>query len=223
MPMTKAEMEEHDRQYHVLLAQAHEALRQGLVRRAVQHALAAWDHIDGMMQYDRKYENASFDTIPAVDLVLRYAPLLLDFRQLDRLEVLLKEYRRIERDTTADVGEQLAQARARMWNAHRLWDYIEHHPDVRQAELRTALGGEQQEWADIAAAWEKMGLLRRIPDGSTYRLAFSTRMDELVPAKCPECGNLAQAPKAMLLDEMRCPQCKKRALFVLVADEQTEA
>jgi len=27
----------------------------------------------------------------------------------------------------------------------------------------------------------------------------------------------------MFLDEMPCPQCKKRALFVLVADEQPEA
>jgi hypothetical protein len=223
MPMTKAEMEEHDRQYHALMAQAHEALRQGLVRRAVQHALAAWDHIDGMMQYDRKYEKASFNTIPAVDLVLRYAPLLLDFRQLDRLEALLKEYRRIERDTTADVGDQLAQARARMRNAHRLWDYIEHHPDVRQAELRAVLGGEQQGWADIVTAWEKMRLLRRISDGNTYRLEFRTRMGQLVPAKCPECGNLTEGPKAMFLDKMPCPHCKKQASFVMLPDEQAEA
>ena len=195
MPMTKAEMEEHDRQYHALMAQAQTALRQGLFRQAVQSALAAWDHIDGMMQYDRKYENAAFNTIPAVDLVLRYAPLLLDFRPLDRLEVLLKEYRRIERDTKADLADQLAQARARLWNAHRLWDYIEHHADVRQAELRGALGGQQQEWADIVTAWEKMGLLRRIPDGSTYTLAFSTRMGELASAKCPECGASRSAPK----------------------------
>lgn len=223
MPMTKAEMEEHDRQYHALLAQAEAAVRQGLFRQAVQNALAAWDHIDGMMQYDRKYEKASFNTIPAVDLVLRYAPLLLDFRQLDRLEVLLKEYRRIERDTTADIGDQLAQARARMRNAHRLWDYIEHHPDVRQAGLRAALGEQQQEWADIVTAWEKMGLLRRIPDGSTYRLALSTRMGELVSAKCPDCGELTQGPKAMFLDEVPCPHCRKRTLFVLLTDEQTEA
>jgi hypothetical protein len=221
--MTKAEMEEHNQQYHALMAQAEAALRQGLTRQAVQNALAAWDHIDGMMQYARKYEDAQFDTIPAIDLVLEYVPLLLDFRQLDKLDALLRDYRRIERDTAADVGQQLAEARERMSAAYRLWDYIEHHPDVRQAELRVALGGKQQQWADIVTAWEKMGLLRRIPDGNTYRLALNTRMGELVPAKCPECGNLTQAPKAMFLDEMPCPQCKKRALFVLVADEQPEA
>ena len=217
MPMSKAEMEEHDRHYHALMTLAEAALRQGMIHRAVQDALAAWEHIDGMMQHDRKYENASFDTIPAVDLVLRYAPLLLDFRQLDRLEALLKECRRIERDTTADVADQLAQARARMWNAHALWDYIEHHPNVRQAELGSALGRQQQEWADIVTAWEKMRLLRRKPVGGTYTLAFRTRMGELVSAKCPECGNLTQAPKGMFLEEMPCPQCKRRAMFVLIA------
>jgi hypothetical protein len=221
--MTKAEMEDHDSQYHALMWQAQGALGEGMVRRAVQLALMAWDHIDGMMQYDRKYENASFDTIPAVDRGLRYAALLLDFRQLDRLESLLKECRRIERDTTADIGQQLAQARARMWNAHRLWDYIEHHPDVRQSELKTALGGQQREWTDIVEAWEKMGLLRRVPYGKTYGLAFITRMGQLVAAKCPECGHLTEGPKAMFLDEATCPQCRKRALLVLIADEQAKA
>jgi hypothetical protein len=220
--MTKAEMENHDRQYHALMEQAQGALDRGMVRQAMQHALAAWEHIDGMMQYDRKYENASFDTIPAVDLVLRYAPLLLDSRQLDRLQALLKECRRIERDTTADIGEQLAEARARMWKAHGLWDYIEQHSDVRQAELRAAVGGEQPEWVDIVAAWEKMGLLRRTPEGNTYRLAFSTRLGQPMPAKCPECGHVTEAPKAMLLDELSCPQCRKRVLFVLIGDQFTE-
>jgi hypothetical protein len=205
------------------MAQAEAAVRRGLFRQAVQNALGAWDHIDGMMQYDRKYENASFNTIPAVDLVLHYAPLLLDFRPLDWLEALLKERRRIERDTTADIGDQLAQARARMRNAHRLWDYIEHHPDARQAELRAALGGQQHEWVDIVTAWEKMGLLRRMPDGSTSRLALSTRMGELVSAKCPDCGKFTQGPKAMFLDEVPCPHCRKRTLFVLLAGELAEA
>jgi hypothetical protein len=223
MPMTKSEMEDHYQQYHALMGQARASLREGLHRKAVQTALAAWDHIDGMMQYGRKCNDELFDTIAAVDLVLDYAPVLLDFRQLDRLEALLKEYRRVERDTTTDMGEQLARARARMWNAHRLWDHIEQHADARQAELRSALGGEQKEWVDIVTAWETMGLLRRIPEANTYRLAFSTRLGEVIPAKCPECGNATHAPKAMFLEEMACPACGKRVLFVLLGCEHAEA
>jgi hypothetical protein len=202
--------------YERRMAAAREAARQGLYRRAVEEALEAWPFIDGMMQYARKYKQEEFDTIPAIDLVLQYAPLLLDFRQLDRLGALLKECRRIERDTEADVGEQLATARARMWAAHRLWDYIEQHPDVRQAELRSALGGQQQDWVDILTTWEEMGLLRRTRDSGTYRLALSTRMGEVISAKCPECGAVAEAPKAMLLDALRCAECSKHVVFVLI-------
>jgi hypothetical protein len=216
MPMTKHEMESAYEHYDTCMAHAAKAARRGLYRRAVEHALEAWPFIDGMMQYARKYKDEEFDTVPAIDLVLEYVPLLLDFRQLDRLETLLKECRRIERDTTADVGAQLGMARERMWAAHRLWDHIESHPDVRQAELRTALGGKQQEWLAIVETWEKMGLLRRIADAGTYRLVFCTRMGEVISAKCPECGAVTEAPKAMLLEPLTCPACRKRVSFVLL-------
>jgi hypothetical protein len=222
MPMTKAEMERAYEEYHDRMTRAREDMRQGLYRRAVQQALEAWPFVDGMMQYARKYKQEEFDTVPAIDLVLEYVPMLFDFRQLDRLGALLKECRRIERDTIADVGEQLAKARARMWDAHRLWNHIENHPDARQAELRASLGGEQSEWVKISGAWEKMGLLRRVSDGGTYRLIFCTRMGEIVSAKCPQCGSITEAPKAMLLGEIMCPECKRRAAFVLVPPDDAE-
>jgi len=209
-------------QYHSWMARARETAQNGLYRRAVQEALEAWPFIDGMMQYGRKYTAEEFETIPAIDLVLEYVPLLLDFRQLDHLETLLKQCRRIERDTAADVGEQLTKARSRMHAAHRLWDYIEHHPDARQAELRTALGGQQQEWVDMVTTWEKMGLLRRTAESGTYRLTFCTRMGEVISAKCPACGTVTEAPKAMLLAELTCPDCKKKVVFVLVPPHASE-
>ncbi len=223
MPMTKAEMEEAYSEYHVRLARARDALRTGQYRQAIKDALEAWPFIDGMMQYARKYKQAEFDTVAAIDLVLDYVPVLFDFRQLDQLEGILKECRRIERDTTADLGEQLANARARMWTAHRLWDYIETHPAVRQAELRAILGGQQSDWVKIIEVWEKMGLMKRTPEGGTYRLSFSTRMGEIISGKCPECGSVTEAPKAMLLGEIRCPSCEKRVTLVLVPAHDGEA
>ncbi len=223
MPMTKREMEIAYEAYYSRMARAREAAQQGLHRSAVQEALEAWPFIDGMMQYARRYKHEEFDTVSAIDLVLKYVPLLLDFRQLDRLEALLKEYRRIERDTAADVGEQLAKARLRMWAAHRLWDYIESRPDVRQAELRTVLGGNQQEWVGIVETWEKMGLLRRTAESGTYTLSFCTRMGEVIPSKCPACGGVTEAPKAMLLEPLTCPACKKKVAFVLLPACDAEA
>jgi hypothetical protein len=179
--------------------------------------LGAWEHIDGMMQYDRKYLNREFTTIPAIEMILKYAPLLLAFLTLDILEDLLKTYKRIERDTSDDMGDKLAKSRARMWDNHRLWGHLENHPDVMQDDLREALGGDQGYWRSVAEGWEKMGLLRRIPEGASYRLALLTRMGQVVSGKCSSCGDIAQAPKAMFLEEMTCPKCRTAVQFVILS------
>jgi uncharacterized OB-fold protein len=110
-----------------------------------------------------------------------------------------------------------------MWAAHRLWDYIEGQSEARQAELRAVLGGQQTEWVKILETWEKMGLLRRTPEGGTYRLTFCTRMGEVISGKCPECGAVTRAPKVALLQELTCPACSKKAAFVLVPPNESEA
>jgi hypothetical protein len=46
-------------------------------------------------------------------------------------------------------------------------------------------------------------------------------MGELVRGKCPECGNVDEAPKAMFLEQVACPQCRARVVFVLLAAPAT--
>jgi hypothetical protein len=217
MAMTKVEMEHHQKQYQSLMADARSAEQAGLYRIAIEKALASWEHIDGMMQYERRYESKEFRSVPAIDLTLRYAPLLLDFASLDALEGLLKDCRRIEKNTSDSLVDKLAAARALMREAHRLWDHLEWNPRSRQDELRRLLGGDQEQWRGIAEAWDKMGLLRRESEGGTYRLSLSTRMGEVVLAKCPGCGNIVEAPKAMCLEDMVCPECEATTLFVILS------
>ena len=215
--MNKAEMEDHRNRYLDLMAEASSAERVGLYRVVVEKAMACWEHIDGMMRYERKYGDKGFTSVPAIDLILKYAPLLLDFAGLNKLEDLLKDYRLIEKHTTVNLGDKLDATRALMWDVHRLWDYLEQNPNSRQDELRRLLGGRKQRWQDIVEAWEKMGLLRRKPEGATYRLVLATRMGEVVSAKCPACGELVEAPKATCLEETACPKCEKRVLFVILS------
>jgi len=196
--------------------QARSAERDGLYRSAVQLAMSSWDHVDGMMQHMRRTEDAEFTSIEAIDMVLRYAPLLLDFRSLDALEALLKKCRRIEKHTTENLADKLAAARALMWNAHRLWDYLELHPEVEEGDLFRFLGDGRKQWQSVVAAWVKMGLLRRTRDGGSWRLALCTRMGRVVRAKCPSCGGTTEGPKAMFLEEVRCPECKARVLCVIL-------
>jgi hypothetical protein len=106
-----------------------------------------------------------------------------------------------------------------MWDAHRLWNHIEQHPNSRQDELRRTLHGDQDQWRALAETWERMGLLSRLSEGGSYQLSFCTRMDEPASAKCPSCAAIGKAPKSKLLHELACPKCHSHVLFVLLAPE----
>ena len=110
-----------------------------------------------------------------------------------------------------------------MWGNHSLWDHLERHPEARQDELRTVLGGDQETWRAVAERWEKMGLLRRTPEGGSYRLALITRMGQVVPGKCPTCGEVVEAPKSMFLEETTCPECTQSVQFTILSTGQTTA
>ena len=219
MAMKKADMEDHRATYQSLMAEARAAERDGLFEFVMKSALSSLATIDGMMQYERKYGDREFSSIKAIDLILKYAPLLLDAASLERVEELLKGCRRLEKRTSESLADNLAQARALMWDAHRLWDHLELHPEARQDELRRVLGGDQDQWRSIAEAWQRMGLLRRTPEAGSYRLALCTRMGGIVSAKCPACGSVTEAPKAMFLEELTCPECKAKASFVILVTE----
>jgi hypothetical protein len=115
------------------------------------------------------------------------------------------------------MGDKLAEARTRLWNTHRLWTHLERNPNTRQDQLRQILDGDQDEWRSTVQAWARMGLVRRTPEGGSYRVALSTRMGQVVPAKCPFCGRVAEAPKAMFLETTKCPKCRKPVAYVLLA------
>ena len=203
--MTKTEMQDHHDQYHTLMHQARSAASVGNFRSALEHAFNAWPHIDGMMQLQKRQGNPDFVSVEALDLVLYYAPLLFDFARLNALDQLLADFRRIEKNTSADMEAKAQAARQQMWQAHRLWDFLELHPGARPDELRQNLQGDQDSWRDIVESWEKMDLICRVKEGGSYRLNLVTRMGEVIPGKCPACGHLVESPKSMLLEETICP------------------
>ena len=217
MALTKAELENHRNEYYACIRKTRSALEASLYREAVEYAMASCPHIDGMMQYESKYEDREFTGIEAMDLVLKYAPLIFDSQSLDGLETLLRNQRRIAKNTADDLAGKLSTARKLMWDAHRLWSHLELLPDARQDELRGALGGDQDRWRSVAETWEKMEILHRKSEGVSYRLAFATQMDRPSQAKCPSCGAVGKAPKVKLLDEVICPKCRAKVLFVFIS------
>src|SRR5262249_14234082 len=135
---------------------------------------------------------------------------------LNKLDAVLKGQRRIEKNASVNLAESRTRAREQMWDAHRLWNHLERHPNARQDELRKTLGGDQDQWRRVSETWEKMGVICRVAEGNSYRLSLATQLDEPVFAKCPTCGVVAKAPKAKFLDEAVCPKCHAHVSFVIL-------
>jgi hypothetical protein len=223
MAMKKAEMEAESFQYRVKMKLAADAERRGLYRDVVDAAVSGWPYVDGMVLYQRKYSDNDVARIEAFDLVLRYAPLLLDFRPLMGLELLLAEYKRVLKQAFPALTQRLGAARAQLMANHRLWAYLEQHPGAEQEALGRVLGGDQDGWRAVAEAWDHMGLLIRVPAGRSYRLTETTRMAEVIPGKCPNCGQVQRAPKAALLEPIACTSCGSCGAFVLLSDDPAPA
>lgn len=216
MGKSKSELQGDREAYQTLVSQALSAVQEGLYRVAIDLASASWEHIDGMMQYERKFQDADLVAVEGIALVLKYAPMLFDADILEKLEFLLKSQRRIEKHTPGNLGQDLAEARTRMWEAHRLWDHLERNPDCREEDVSEHLGGDRRQWRSLAESWEQMGLVRRFDDSGSRGLMLVTRMDDAVLAKCSSCGIVAKAAKAKFLIECTCPKCRATVFFVFL-------
>lgn len=217
--MKKSEMEEHHAAYHAHMAVARTAERDGLYRAAVDSAMSAWEFIDGMMRYEQKYLDREFASVPAIDFVLKYSPMLLDVRRLNALRDLLKSRKRIDRDASADLVEELERAIFQTSENYQLWSFLERHPDVRQDELPPSLGGDREYRRTVIRFWEQLGIVSRTPDGRSYRLLLIAPLGRAITGKCPSCGQTHNAPKRAFFEPIDCPSCGKQAHFVLVASE----
>lgn len=217
--MTKVEMEAHRDAYQKFLDKARAALQAGLCQEAVDFAVSSWDHIDGMLQYERKYEGKDSGSIDAIGLVLQYAPPLLDFESLNKLETLLRSQRRLVKHSSVDLGDRLLKASSMMWEAQRFLNYLEKHFTVDEDNLSAVYGGDGEEWHRIAEAWVEMGFVHRVSEKRSHHFSLTTRMDQPILAKCPSCAAVAKAPKAKFLDELTCPKCRQKRAFVFLAKE----
>lgn len=223
MAKRKADLESDCILHSELMTQVRQARKEGDFLKAVEMSVSAWEYVDGMMQYERRYGGKTeYKSIDSIDFVLRFAPLIFEFKSLEQLAVLLKSQRRIDKNTCTDLAEQLDAAKSLMWDAHRMWRHLELHDQARQDELRSHLGGDQDRWRWIAGTWEEMGLIKRTPCGGSYQLAFSSRLEEKVRGKCPSCGATGSGVKTRLLEEITCPKCKTNVHFVFLLAESAQ-
>jgi hypothetical protein len=219
MMATKEELEFHRRQYFAFVDEANSFNRQGNYAKALESAVSALEHIDGMMQFIRKYESKGPVSIEALAVIFKLAPLLFEYGFLNKVEILLISERRISKISAEDLQQGLAQAKGLMGDCRRLWNHIELHPNCEQADLRQSLGGDQNQWRNIAEFWEQNGFISHHKQGTSVYLTLKTRMQEPVTAKCPACGSIVKAPKVLLLEPAPCPHCHHEVSFVFRTEE----
>lgn len=146
----------------------------------------------------------------------------MDSASLEQLDTLLLERKRIDKNASDDLADELSVAVAQLWDCRRLWRHLEANPCARQDALRRTLGGDQETWRAIAESWEQLGLLMRTPEGGSYRLEFRTRMDNPITAKCGLCGVIVKGAKSKLLEPRTCPKCKSPSEFTLLVQQPAE-
>lgn len=214
--MSKAQLQADQAAYDQLIAMARREEADGRFADAIAHAVSAWQHVSGMMKYERRWEEREFTSVPCIDIVLRLAPLILDWESLDRLADLLKGDRSIDRNASDDLAARLAEARGKLQDVLRLWRLVETEVGIMQSELRTRLGGEQERWRGLAEQLDRVGIIIRVPHGGSYRLWLATLMDAMVNGRCPSCGVVVRGRKSAMLEEQSCPKCGGRVTFVII-------
>lgn len=211
---TKAELQAAQGKYDECLARAREAESQGRFTDAIKCATEAWQHVEAMMQYERKYEDAEFRSLPCIDMVLRVAPLVLHNEALEQLGVLLKSRKSIDKHATDDLAARLTEAGETMGRVYRLWDHIERNAPARQDQLESELGGDQSEWRSICERQETMGFFIRERLGNSFRLCLRAQLDSKVRCKCIKCGAESDREKRSALSAQRCVRCEQVAELV---------
>jgi hypothetical protein len=211
--MTKLEMETHHAQYCDLISKASVAQQSGLYPEAIELALTCWDNIDGMLQYSRKYTNHEPRQLDCLNIVLKCAPYVFDSKRLDALESLLKTQRRILKNLVGALTDALAEARSLMWAAHRLWEQLDR--EVSHDQTRSAVTAVGRQAGQILDVWKRLGIIRQGPNGDIHQL--TTNIGAILRGKCPACGAIVKAKMLKLLENVVCPRCKAKSLFVLLS------
>jgi hypothetical protein len=185
---------------------------------AIRIALATTEYADGMIQFETRFERRSGrEDVETIHYIFRYAPLLFDLAALNTISQLLKAKKRIDKNTAANFVQEVEDAFALMWDAHRFWRLLEEQPETAQDKLRINLGGDQDRWRWIAETWEQMGIIRRVAERGSYRISFVTNLTAVVRGKCSECGAVGKAPMGRFLENITCPKCNATSTFVILS------
>jgi len=213
---TKAELGSARDEYYRCLDRARSSCSDCNYQQALDWCINSFPFIDEMMQFERKHLNGNHSEIESISLALYLGPLILNQKCLVEVASLLTACKRIEKNTTANIAAELQIARQRLWVAHRFWKMLTKNGATNNDDISTILEDHENLRIQLISTWDKLGLVRIVDDAGPSRIELVTNLNELTSAKCPACGAIGKARKAKLLEEVSCPKCKSRVVFVQI-------
>jgi hypothetical protein len=198
------------------MEKVHRATEEGRWRDALHLAVHALDFVDGMMRYMERYEERADPELGAVDFVCRFAPLLLENKALDQLEVVLKEAPRIARKSGRDLAARLLDARLDLERCYQLWSLVECGGGLDRNDAAAVLG-RAADAKTMFECWVEVGLLEQSGVGTSARLRMVSRLDDPAKGKCLNCGAVNQTKRRVLYHALACRGCGRRGYMLLMA------
>lgn len=209
---TKAELESEHNRCHAITLRAIAAEREHRYGEAIDLSLSCLKHLDGSIQYERKYLKVDDSPLPTIRIVFVYAPPLFRRDALDLVRELLFKNRRIVKSSGEDLKAQLDHAFDVMDVSYRAWLELDatELPTTSQTRSNPAIV------ETLYRIWEKIGLIAKVTRGEQSKWSFVTRLDEPTQAKCSRCGHVLSGKKIDLLEEVRCQKCSAANRFVIL-------
>ncbi|MFT3882934.1 MAG: hypothetical protein QM703_25170 [Gemmatales bacterium] len=208
---TKAELEWQRTAFRTYVAQSKEALSQHQYSNAIELAIQSFAFIDGMIQYERRYEQVEDQPYPTIKTVLSYSPVLFRWKAIDEVERLLDSTKRIEKNSQIDWRAKIDHSRRLLGHALETWTNI-------HARNSATYDGDQNrriERVFILSTWENMGYVTK-PNENGDLHSFVSNMEMRTRAKCKYCGDVCDATKATFLADIKCLKCGVTNLFVIL-------
>lgn len=214
--MSKADLQDATTKYESCVAAALAAESHGCLKEAVDHAVQAWEFLEAMLRFSKRFRKLDVDSVHCVNLVVRLAPVLLDPEPLDTLSTLLKSRKSIDRAVSDNLAEMLAGAKRRLAAAHRIFDCIERNPEIGNDDLCSLVEIEAERVTEILGQWLRFGVVRRTSLGHAHGFRLTLDLGAIEHARCARCGRDATGEKSSFLTLRACDSCGVEQQFVIL-------
>jgi hypothetical protein len=204
---TKAELEWNANTFKTLSQQARGLIAEYNYTRAIEIALQSLQFIDGMIQYERRYNKQENVQQSTLAIILNYAPVIFHYRAIDTLEAYLLSTKRVHKTSDIDWLERIVAARQMMTSALNLWQCIEVDQDYKHIDNTFRVF--------LTDCWLRLGLIAKRTT-NVAGFAFVSSLSERFRGKCSSCGLVCDTTKETLLSDMNCPGCKVSCSMVIL-------